>query len=364
MEERRTALSAYLMDISRRSVPTEEEEVEAFRALISVEAMMAGELASVRSFRIGLLDAFEKEGVPPPSPSDWSPVPPSAIRLARYSDSGREWMQDSVSHTQKCRDEDEAFRIRRRISSLDAKQRALKGGFASRNLRLVVATAKTSLRECKHMGLEDLIQEGSLGLLKAIDRFDPEKGCRFGTYAVWWIRHSVRRAVSDKDAQVRIPSHAKDLSRRLRRIESVHMTEFGRHMTVEEMVERTEAPKRTVETALMARIGTISLDAPVSEEGEYTFLDNIPSETEDPVDSMAMEAFREKVLQMVQRLPSFEAMVIRSRFGIDGDVRTLQEVAEDYGLSRERIRQVEVNALRTLKSRMKSASFDDYAPGH
>ncbi len=230
-------------------------------------------------------------------------------------------------------------------------QRA-KNEFVKANLRLVVSIA----RRFNHgrMPLADLIQEGNIGLIKAVERFDHARGYRFSTYASWWIRHAISRALADKGRAVRLPVHMIDAYHRVAKARRELTAKLGRNPTSEELGEATQIPSAKIEkmrTYLLDQ--SFSLDKPVSDEDGRRFIDFIQDPSADepsPIDDLAERAVTDEMRHLLTALKPIEAEILRQRFGLDDDKElTLKEIGEKYNLSRERIRQLQEQALTKMR---------------
>lgn len=218
------------------------------------------------------------------------------------------------------------------------------------NLRLVVAAA----RKYQHRGLPflDIVQEGNLGLIHAVEKFDYVKGFKFSTYAMWWIRQAIERAIAETTRVIRLPVHVVEEINRLSRVERQLDVQLGREPTVEELAaEAGVSESRVVELRRAAREAA-SLDTPVGEDGDTTVLDLVGDDgVADAVDIVENDALAAEIRAVVRSLPEREARIITWRYGLeDGRPRTLQEVAERIGLTRERVRQLEKAALAQLRT--------------
>jgi RNA polymerase primary sigma factor len=224
--------------------------------------------------------------------------------------------------------------------------------FVRANLRLVVSIA----RRFNHgrMALADLIQEGNLGLMKAVERYDYRRGFRFSTYASWWIRHAISRALADKGREVRLPVHMIDAQHRLSKAKRELTAKLGRQATTEELAKATRlAPEKIEKMRTYLFDQSFSLDRPVNDEDGRHFIDFLrdPScDESSPADDLAVEALTKEVRRQLMRLKPIEADILRQRFGLDDDRElTLKEIGAKYNLSRERIRQLQEQALSKMR---------------
>ena len=252
---------------------------------------------------------------------------------------------------------EEEIKLAERMANGDP---AAKKRLSEANLRLVVSIAKKYVR--RGMQFLDLIQEGNLGLIKAVDKFDYTKGFKFSTYATWWIRQAITRAIADQARTIRIPVHMVETINKVKKTNSQLLHKNGRDPTAEEIAEVLDMPVDKVREIMRVAQEPVSLETPIGEEEDSHLGDFIEDDkATTPSDSVAFTMLKEQLLSVLDTLTPREEKVLRLRYGIDdGKPRTLEEVGKEFNVTRERIRQIEAKALRKLRHPSRSKKLKDF----
>jgi RNA polymerase primary sigma factor len=278
------------------------------------------------------------------------------IDLAQRIERGREAERDLIRHNGDCPAEK-----RLEFQELITDGQMAREHLIKANTRLVVSVAK------RYMGrgvpFLDLIQEGNLGLMKAVEKYEYQRGFRFSTYATWWIRQTITRAIADQGRTIRVPVHMVDRIRQLYKTSHEIEQKLGREPTVEELAKALDTPVEKVEWMLKVSWLPLSLESPISDDDEESELGNFVEDTisPTPIQSAYSRLLREKIEEVLETLPPREARILRLRYGLEnGRNYTLEEVGAKFGLTRERIRQIEGKALRRLRHPRRSRQLREY----
>lgn len=290
----------------------------------------------------------------PASQEDREPTPDELEPVVELEESAQAWLRRAgrvslLSH-------EEEIRLARRMENPRSPQDAedAKNTLVLANLRLVASVAR---RYMGHgMPVEDLMQEGTIGLMRAVERFNYRKGYRFSTYAIWWIRRAISRAIADQARLIRLPVHVTDTLGRLNKARGTLRERLGRPPTRAELAEAMKMTEEKLSELLRGVVEPLSLEAPIGEEGESRLADLIPAtDAQNPVIEATKTALRDEIMAALDELTQREKDVILLRYGLDGDEpRTLEEVGRALEVTRERVRQIEASALAKLRKRQRT----------
>ena len=334
-----------VIDIATKNHLSEYEEEDLFNWIQeNDEILMSGEDEEDE------LDE-EDEGEDEEDEEDDSEDTSSQVDRKKSFDSMKAYLQE-IGAVDRLTPEEE-IEIGRRAAQGDPEAKEI---MINANLRLVVAMARKFLN--RGLSYQDLIQEGNIGLMRAVEKFDPDKGFRFSTYATWWIRQSLTRAIADQSRDIRIPVHTTEQIYKIKKIQRELFQEFNREPTPEEIAEKIPGMDAAKVTDLLSvSQDTISLESPTGDEEDSTLGDFIKDDSiKGPEDVFKSEALKDQIDKVLKELPEREEAIVRMRFGLDGTgtVKTLDEVGKIYGITKERVRQIENKAMRRLKMIIKT----------
>ena len=334
-----------VIDIATKNHLSEDEEEDLFNWIQeNDEILMSGE---DEEDELDEDDEDEDEDEEEDDSEDTS----SQVERKKSFDSMKAYLQE-IGAVDRLTPEEE-IEIGRRAAQGDPEAKEI---MINANLRLVVAMARKFLN--RGLSYQDLIQEGNIGLMRAVEKFDPDKGFRFSTYATWWIRQSLTRAIADQSRDIRIPVHTTEQIYKIKKIQRELFQEFNREPTPEEIAEKIPGMDAAKVTDLLSvSQDTISLESPTGDEEDSTLGDFIKDDSiKGPEDVFKSEVLKDQIDKVLKELPEREEAIVRMRFGLDGTgtVKTLDEVGKIYGITKERVRQIENKAMRRLKMIIKT----------
>ena len=303
------------------------------------------------------MQAIEDEGLP--EDLDEPEALPEDVENAKLDDPVRMYLKE-IGRIKLLSPEEEQDVARKMVEGDEATREAARKRMSEANLRLVVSIAKRYVG--RGMQLLDLIQEGNLGLMKAVEKFDYTKGYKFSTYATWWIRQAITRAIADQARTIRIPVHMVETINKVIRVSRQLLQELGHDPSPNEIAKEMNMPVDKVREILKIAQEPVSLETPIGEEEDSHLGDFIPDEgASEPSEAASFTLLKEQLMDVLSTLTPREEKVLKLRFGIeDGRTRTLEEVGKEFNVTRERIRQIEAKALRKLRHPSRSKKLKDF----
>src|SRR5437867_2692698 len=350
----------YLKEIGKVPLLTAEEEVNLAKSIeLGEQALVSPALSVIHLYELGVeVKKRMALGRPKEFVDEATRFTNKSLRFML----GAELRDILVKHLDKLAqlDSDEQRALRRLADELIQKGDDARHNLTEANLRLVVSIAKKYIG--RGMSFLDLIQEGNIGLIRAVEKFDYRKGYKFSTYATWWIRQAITRAIADQARTIRIPVHMVETINKLIRVSRGLLQELGREPTAEEIAERMLITADKVREIVKVSQEPVSLETPIGEEEDSHLGDFIPdNQALAPSDAASHKLLKEQVESVLEGLTGRERRVLQLRFGLeDGRTRTLEEVGREFNVTRERIRQIEAKALRKLRHPSRSRKLKDY----
>lgn len=357
------AQSTYLFHSNR--ILTRDEEVSAFERIEEAESRVVNHMLA-RDRKKSLESVLTVESAETEPNIEFisilkmllrvdRPLTVTETRLFRLTDSGRAWTMDTYKTQSTSPD---AVDLRH----LHAIQHALKGKFIALNLKLVIALARKYSNQCSSQTLTDLVQEGNFGLIKAVDRYDCKRGSKFSTYAVWWIRHHLKRTIADKEGVIRVPIHMADAVKSIRRMQNMHFTQTGETMDQDQIQKKAQlSATRTRDLAFYAQPVVSHLDAPIGDDG-LTLGDFLADDRPSAIVMINEKKIVEEMDELIEALPPVEKKIMKMRYGLlpeSPSPMTLKEVGDAMSLSRERIRQIQNVAQDRIREWLRRRCYRD-----